>query len=169
MICDAGLIQVWENGLWRLTMGVAAPGFCYLEPKRHIPRIADLDGDEAATFGGVLAHMSQILQEETGAQLVSVSIPGGDATHLRVHLMPQVNLTEEELREVAERVRSRLAAGPPPRPEKPEQPPLLPFPVPQTPPRRWQPDWEPDPEIPPPRREPPDEGWPDRPAHDPWF
>jgi hypothetical protein len=39
-------IPVWEDGLWRLTVSLAAevPGFAYLEPKRHVPYVTDLDG-----------------------------------------------------------------------------------------------------------------------------
>lgn len=163
MTCDDDLIRVWDDSLWRLEMSIAAPGFAYLEPKRHIPAITDLDEDEATTFGGVLAHVSRVLKEETGTQLASVSIPAGDAPHLRVHLVPHAGIAEENAREVAERVRHHLAEDPPPPPEQP-QPLLLPYPVPA--PRRWDPG---QPEIPPPRREPPDDPRPDRPAHDPWF
>jgi diadenosine tetraphosphate (Ap4A) HIT family hydrolase len=49
-------IQVWEDDLWRLTVSLAAevPGFAYLEPKRHVPYITDLEGAEAASFGSWL-------------------------------------------------------------------------------------------------------------------
>lgn len=167
---DAEPCCVWQDDLWRLGASIAAPaaGAFSLEPKRRIPHITDLDGTEAMTFGGVLAHVSRVLAEETGARRVTVSIPGGDAPNLRVHLAPQGGTPEHELREVAERVRRRLAQDPPPRPEQP-QPPLLPFPLPSQPRPHRRPGEEPEPEIPPPRREPPYEPWPDRPAHDPWF
>jgi diadenosine tetraphosphate (Ap4A) HIT family hydrolase len=83
-------IQVWEDSLWRLTVSLDAEifAFSYLEPKRHIPHITDLGGDEARTFGAVLAHVSHVLQEETGAELVYVYIFGGGVPHLHVHLAP---------------------------------------------------------------------------------
>jgi diadenosine tetraphosphate (Ap4A) HIT family hydrolase len=83
-------IQVWEDSLWRLTVSLDAEilAFSYLEPKRHIPHITDLDGDEAQTFGEVLARVSRVLQEETGAELVYVYIFGGGVPHLHVHLAP---------------------------------------------------------------------------------
>ncbi len=83
-------IQVWENALWRLTLSLEAevPGFAYLEPKRHIPHITDLDGEEARTFGEVLARVTQVLREETGAELVYVYVFGGGVPHLHVHLAP---------------------------------------------------------------------------------
>jgi diadenosine tetraphosphate (Ap4A) HIT family hydrolase len=83
-------IQVWEDSLWRLTVSLDAEilAFSYLEPKRHIPHVTDLDGEEARTFGGVLAHVSRVLREETGAELVYVYIFGGGVPHLHVHLAP---------------------------------------------------------------------------------
>jgi diadenosine tetraphosphate (Ap4A) HIT family hydrolase len=83
-------IQVWEDALWRLTLSLEAevPGFAYLEPKRHIPHITDLAGEEARTFGEVLARVAQLLREETGAELVYVYIFGGGIPHLHVHLAP---------------------------------------------------------------------------------
>jgi diadenosine tetraphosphate (Ap4A) HIT family hydrolase len=83
-------MQVWEDSLWRLTVSLDAEilAFSYLEPKRHIPHIPDLDGDEARTFGEVLARVSRVLQEETGAELVYVYIFGGGVPHLHVHLAP---------------------------------------------------------------------------------
>jgi diadenosine tetraphosphate (Ap4A) HIT family hydrolase len=83
-------IQVWEDALWRLTLSLEAEvlGFAYLEPKRHIPHITDLSGEEARTFGEVLARVTQVLREETGAELVYVYIFGGGVPHLHVHLAP---------------------------------------------------------------------------------
>jgi diadenosine tetraphosphate (Ap4A) HIT family hydrolase len=63
-------------------------GFGYLEPKRHVPHITDLDDEEAATFGAVLARVSSALKEAAGAELVYVWIFGGGIAHLHVHLGP---------------------------------------------------------------------------------
>jgi diadenosine tetraphosphate (Ap4A) HIT family hydrolase len=83
-------VQVWEDSLWRLTVSLDAEilAFSYLEPKRHIPHITDLDGEEAHTFGEVLARISRVLQEETAAELVYVYVFGGSVPHLHVHLAP---------------------------------------------------------------------------------
>ncbi len=83
-------IQVWEDGLWRLTLSLDAEvlGFAYLEPKRHIPHITDLDGAEAKTFGEVMARVTQVLREETDAELVYVYVFGSGVPHLHVHLAP---------------------------------------------------------------------------------
>lgn len=83
-------IQVWEDPHWRLTMSLGAEvlGFSYLEPKRHIPHITDLDGEEARTLGMVLARVTRILREETGAELVYLYVFGGSVPHLHIHLAP---------------------------------------------------------------------------------
>lgn len=95
---DAGLqrIQVWEDALWRLTVSLNAEilGFAYLEPKRHISYITDLDGEEARTFGDILARVSRALRAESGAtQYVSKDFPP---------------LPESAQRDVARRVQQRL-------------------------------------------------------------
>jgi diadenosine tetraphosphate (Ap4A) HIT family hydrolase len=91
---DAGLerVQVWEDRLWRLTMSLASetPGFSYLEPRRHIPFITDLDGEEAAAFGPVLQKVTHALREATGAEVVYLYVFGDGVPHLHVHLAPHV-------------------------------------------------------------------------------
>jgi diadenosine tetraphosphate (Ap4A) HIT family hydrolase len=83
-------IQVWEDTYWRLTMSLSAEvlGFSYLEPKRHIPYITDLDGEEAQTLGEVLAQVTRVLRDETEAELVYVYLFGSGVPHLHFHLAP---------------------------------------------------------------------------------
>lgn len=93
---DAGFgrVEVWRDSLWRLTTSIGpgdpTPGFSYLEPLRHIRHVHELDGDESATFGPVLARCAAALKEATGAELVYVYIFGGGIPHLHVHLAPHV-------------------------------------------------------------------------------
>jgi diadenosine tetraphosphate (Ap4A) HIT family hydrolase len=83
-------IQVWQDDLWRLTVSLDSevPGFAYLEPKRHVPYITDLDGAEAASFGPVLARCAGILREVACADVVYTYIFGDGIPHLHVHLAP---------------------------------------------------------------------------------
>jgi diadenosine tetraphosphate (Ap4A) HIT family hydrolase len=83
-------VQVWENELWRLTTSLAAEveGFSYLEPKRHVPTIDRLDGEEAATFGDAVARATSALKRATGAGLVFVYVFGDSVPHLHVNLAP---------------------------------------------------------------------------------
>jgi diadenosine tetraphosphate (Ap4A) HIT family hydrolase len=81
---------VWEDRLWRLALARRGytTGFGYLETKRHVPHVTDLDGEEAETFGSTIARVAKALQEASGADLVYVYIFGGGIPHLHVHLGP---------------------------------------------------------------------------------
>jgi diadenosine tetraphosphate (Ap4A) HIT family hydrolase len=83
-------VEVWDDDRWRLTMSLDTytPGFSYLEPKRHIPHITDLDGEEARTFGVVLATVSSVLQQLTGSEVVYLYVFGDGVPHLHAHLAP---------------------------------------------------------------------------------
>lgn len=83
-------VEVWRDDQWRLSMSRHSPtrGFGYLEPIRHIPYLADLDGPEAATFGPAVAKASAALREASGATLVYAFVFGGGIPHLHVHLAP---------------------------------------------------------------------------------
>ena len=83
-------VEIWRDDQWRLSMSRHGPtlGFGYLEPLRHIPSLADLDGPEAATFGPAVARASGVLREASGAALVYAYVFGGGIPHLHVHLAP---------------------------------------------------------------------------------
>jgi diadenosine tetraphosphate (Ap4A) HIT family hydrolase len=118
-------IEVWQDDLWRLTVSLAAevPGFAYLEPKRHVPYITDLDGAEAASFGSTLARCTRTLREVTGTDVVYIYIFGDGIPHLHVHLAPhrkgdalndqmiRGNIVEEKLPSGATRIVSKEFAA----------------------------------------------------------
>jgi diadenosine tetraphosphate (Ap4A) HIT family hydrolase len=83
-------VEVWRDERWRLSMSrhTSTLGFAYLEPIRHIPYLADLDGPEAATFGPTIARTSAALREACGGALVYAYVFGGGIPHLHVHLAP---------------------------------------------------------------------------------
>jgi diadenosine tetraphosphate (Ap4A) HIT family hydrolase len=83
-------VEVWRDAYWRLSMSRRGStlGFGYLEPIRHIPYLADLDGPEAATFGPAIARASAALRQASGARLVYAYVFGGGIPHLHVHLAP---------------------------------------------------------------------------------
>jgi diadenosine tetraphosphate (Ap4A) HIT family hydrolase len=85
-----GRRRVWQDGLWRLSVVLrgAIAGFAHLESKRHIPFITDLDGDEAATLGTVLAGATRGIREATGADKVYVYVFGDRVPHLHFNLVP---------------------------------------------------------------------------------
>jgi diadenosine tetraphosphate (Ap4A) HIT family hydrolase len=82
---------VWEDGLWRLSLvevGSPVAGFGHLEPKRHIPEISMLDGEEATTLGTVLSRVTGALKEVTRADLVYIYVFGERVAHLHFNLAP---------------------------------------------------------------------------------
>ena len=83
-------VQIWEDELWRLTTAREGEllGFSYLEPKRHIPHITDLDGEESRTFGTVLARTTSAIRDATGAEVVYIYVFGSGIPHLHLHLAP---------------------------------------------------------------------------------
>jgi diadenosine tetraphosphate (Ap4A) HIT family hydrolase len=89
---ELDVVEVWSDDLWRFTMARHGPtlGFGYLEPIRHIPYLADLDGPEATAFGPLVAKASAVLREATGAPLVYAFVYGGGVPHLHVHLAPNI-------------------------------------------------------------------------------
>jgi diadenosine tetraphosphate (Ap4A) HIT family hydrolase len=88
---ELGRNQVWEDRLWRLTTATEGEvaGLSYLEPKRHIPYITNLDGDEARTLGFVIALTTSALKEVTGAEVVYIYVFGDGIPHLHLHLAPR--------------------------------------------------------------------------------
>jgi diadenosine tetraphosphate (Ap4A) HIT family hydrolase len=86
-------VEVWSDETWRLTMSTykAVKGFCYLEPRRHVPYITDLQGREAVEFGSVISRVARAIKSSTGAKLVYVYIYGDHVAHLHVHLAPHVD------------------------------------------------------------------------------
>ena len=86
-------VEVWSNQTWRLTMSTykAVKGFCYLEPRRHVPYVTDLDGREEAEFGSAISKAAMAIKSAAGAKLVYVYIYGDHIPHLHVHLAPHVD------------------------------------------------------------------------------
>lgn len=82
--------EVWSDDLWRLTTAKVSEvaGFSYLEPRRHIPTIAELDGAEAETLGAVLAKATAAIRDAAGVDLVYVYVFGDAVPHLHFHLAP---------------------------------------------------------------------------------
>ena len=82
--------EVWSDDLWRLTTSrvTEVAGFSYLEPKRHITDITQLNGPEAESFGRTIAAASAAIKEATGGDLVYLYVFGDAVDHLHVHMAP---------------------------------------------------------------------------------
>jgi diadenosine tetraphosphate (Ap4A) HIT family hydrolase len=97
MLCDPHLaddhfqrVRLWGDDLWRLSAVLQGPiaGFAHLEPRRHIPCISDLDGQEAITLGPVLAAATAALCEAAEAEKTYVYVFGDHVPHLHFNLAP---------------------------------------------------------------------------------
>lgn len=64
-------------------------GYLMVEPKRHLPGLADLTDREAAALGTLIAHLSRALKASEGAEHVYAFILGDHMPHLHVHLVPR--------------------------------------------------------------------------------
>jgi histidine triad (HIT) family protein len=64
-------------------------GYLMVEPKRHVPDLADLTDREAAALGVVVARLSRALRESEGAEHVYAFVLGDRVPHLHVHLVPR--------------------------------------------------------------------------------
>lgn len=107
-------IEVWQDAHWRLTVSLSSEvlGFAYLEPKRHVRYIHELDGNEAATFGSVIAKCTKALKDATDAQVVYAYVFGDGVPHFHVHLAPHHSgdaLNDQMIR--GEIVEEKLANG----------------------------------------------------------
>ncbi|GAB2462327.1 HIT family protein [Jatrophihabitans fulvus] len=88
---EFGRRTVWQDALWRLSVverDSPVAGFAHLEPRRHLPEIVDLDGDEAESLGPTLARVTAALKKATSADLVYVYVFGERVRHLHFNLAP---------------------------------------------------------------------------------
>ena len=71
-------------------------GHLFVEPRRHVPGLADLTGDEARAVGWWCTRASRALRETAGAEHVYAAVIGDHVPHLHVHLLPRYPGTPRE-------------------------------------------------------------------------
>ena len=71
-------------------------GHLFVEPRRHVPGLGDLTGDEARAVGWWCARASRALREAAGAEHVYAAVIGDGTPHLHVHLLPRYPGTPRE-------------------------------------------------------------------------
>ncbi|MBM4467891.1 MAG: HIT family protein [Chloroflexi bacterium] len=69
--------------------GRAYLGWCFVEPRRHAPGLADLTDAEAQAIGWLVARLSRALKAELNAEQVYAFVIGDRVPHLHVHLIPR--------------------------------------------------------------------------------
>ena len=72
-------------------------GVLFVEPKRHVPEMADLSEREAARVGVVASLASRALRESEGAERVYMFVLGHGVPHLHIWLVPRYPGTPEDV------------------------------------------------------------------------
>jgi diadenosine tetraphosphate (Ap4A) HIT family hydrolase len=67
--------------------GRAYLGWCFVEPHRHAPGLADLSDEEAETVGRLVTQLSRALISELDAEHVYAFVLGHHVPHLHVHVI----------------------------------------------------------------------------------
>lgn len=67
--------------------GRAYLGWCFVEPRRHAPGLADLTETEAQAIGALVARLSRALKAELNAEHVYAFVIGDRVPHLHVHVI----------------------------------------------------------------------------------
>ena len=87
---------VYASHMWSAQGGAVYLGYLFLEPRRHVPGLADLTPEEGARIGELVARLSLALRECEGAEHVYAAVIGHHVPHLHVHLAPRYPGTPEE-------------------------------------------------------------------------
>lgn len=83
---------LWADELWSVRPVEAPPGvagWMLLVSRRHCPGPAQLDDDEARSFGVVLRHLEATLLRVTGALRIYTAALGEAQRHLHCHMVPR--------------------------------------------------------------------------------
>jgi histidine triad (HIT) family protein len=73
-------------------------GTLFVEPKRHVPGIAELSDREAQQIGLLSSRLARALKQSEGAEHVYVFVLGHHVDHLHVWLVPRYPGTPPEYR-----------------------------------------------------------------------
>ncbi|HJW84721.1 MAG TPA: HIT domain-containing protein, partial [Anaerolineae bacterium] len=71
-------------------------GSLVVEPKRHVPGLADLTDGEAQAIGLLVARLSRGLKSSEGAEHVYLFVLGHQVAHLHVFVVPRYPGTPRE-------------------------------------------------------------------------
>ena len=87
---------VYVSHMWPPEGGAVYLGYLFIEPKRHVPGLADLTTEEGARVGELTARLGLALRESEGAEHVYAAVIGHHVPHLHVHIAPRYPGTPEE-------------------------------------------------------------------------
>jgi diadenosine tetraphosphate (Ap4A) HIT family hydrolase len=87
---------VYVSHMWGPGSHESYLGYLFIEPRRHVPGLADLTPEEGERVGSLMARLSLALREAEGAEHVYTAVIGHNVPHLHVHLAPRYPGTPEE-------------------------------------------------------------------------
>lgn len=87
-ICEDDLIYAGHVQI-RKGQSTAYLGYLMVEPKRHVPSLADLTDTEAQTLGLTVARLSRALKASEDAEHVYAFVLGDNVPHLHIHVVPR--------------------------------------------------------------------------------
>ena len=73
----------------RSDQGATYLGHLMIEPKRHVPGLAELTDEEAQALGLLVSRLSRVLKASEGAEHIYEFVLGDNVAHLHIHLMPR--------------------------------------------------------------------------------
>jgi ATP adenylyltransferase len=88
----SGGVKVWEDEHCRVfhrptdRTGTAVLGYLFVESRRHVPYLADLDDDEAAAIGRTVKRVAVGLRTELNADFVFSAVAGMSHAHFHQHV-----------------------------------------------------------------------------------
>ena len=71
-------------------------GILFVEPKRHVPGMAELTAGEAQKTGLLISNLSKALKDSEGAEHVYLFVLGHHVPHLHIWLVPRYPDTPRE-------------------------------------------------------------------------
>ncbi|MGN7388142.1 HIT family protein [Sporosarcina sp. SAFN-015] len=71
-------------------------GHLMIDLKRHVPTLGDMNGEEAAAFGRIMARVSKALMVTEGAEHIYSLVSGNAVPHLHMHIVPRYPGTPEK-------------------------------------------------------------------------
>ncbi len=73
------------------------PGILFVEPRRHVPGLADLTGPEAERVGLLTSRLSRALEAIDEVERTYVAVLGHHVAHLHVWILPRYAGTPENV------------------------------------------------------------------------
>lgn len=84
---------VYEDATWivrSISKQPAIAGWLIVQTRRHIPDVAELNAEEAASFGPLLQRVSHVVHEATDARRIYIGSLNEGTPHFHTHVLPRL-------------------------------------------------------------------------------